>query len=131
MARLYGVVVFDDETVATVAGSDTAGILQGSWDNLLMDNYQKEVLKAKALEGFWARELAIAQEVTRYALDNTGERESESETEENLTRAEEDYNEAFDAYNTAVEALEGYQEQLGDSQEAHGADPAEAGGKGG
>jgi hypothetical protein len=117
MARLYGVVVFDDETVATVAGSDTAGILQGSWDNLLMDNYQKEVLKAKALEGFWARELAIAQEVTRYALDNTGERESESETEENLTRAEEDYNEAFDAYNTAVEALEGYQEQLGDSQE--------------
>jgi hypothetical protein len=120
LASLYGVVVFDDHSMTeiVVAGADTAGILADSWDNLLIDDYQKEVLKAKALEGFWARELAIAQEVTKYALDNTGERESESETENNLTEAQSAYDLALAEYNDAVALLEGNQNQLGDTQQA-------------
>jgi hypothetical protein len=118
LAELYGVVVFDDPRLQDIAGPDTAGILGEGWENILMDDYQKEVLKAKALEAFWAKELRIAQEVTAYALDNTGNRESEDETNTNLNNAQKDYDAALKNYNKAVAELQGYQDQMGENQQA-------------
>ncbi|MEW5815615.1 MAG: hypothetical protein AB1798_09510, partial [Spirochaetota bacterium] len=77
-----------------------------TWERVHLDTYQVEVLKARAVEKYWAGQLAIAQRLSDYANDTSSGRMTDAESEKAYEAALAAYAEAKKAYDTAVTALE-------------------------
>jgi hypothetical protein len=85
LASTYGLVVFGDPLGFGYADdpgiSGMIGALEdGSWENLFLDDYQVELLKARAVRGYWEKELEIAQAVYDYSVDTSSGRPTQAET---------------------------------------------------
>ncbi len=102
LAELYAVTVDDDGDEGPLE-EILSGTDPGS---LLLDEYQVELLKAKAVADYWERELAVAQAVDGYARDLGSGRATEAESEKDLGEALAAYAEATAAYGRGVSALE-------------------------
>jgi phage host-nuclease inhibitor protein Gam len=70
-----------------------------------LDEYQIELLRAKAVEGYWARRLEIAQAVSRYAEDLTAGRTTDAESVAAWKAAKAQYDQALTDYKTAQDNL--------------------------
>ena len=63
-----------------------------------IDELKAEKLKAQSVSRYWQRELEIAQEVDRYATDESSNAQWKEETLERLAKAREAYEKAYKAY---------------------------------
>jgi hypothetical protein len=101
------------------AGSLTDVLEPGiSSDDFYLDEYQEELLRAKAMEGYWIKRAWIAEAVLEYAADLSSGRSTEGESMRLLKEASEQYSDALSAYGSAREALSGLGGALGEAGRA-------------
>jgi hypothetical protein len=122
LASTYGLVVFGDPLGSGYADdpgiSGMIGALEnGSWENLFLDDYQVELLKARAVRGYWEKELEIAQAVYDYSVDTSSGRPTQAETRAFYERSLREYEAALVRYNSAVDSLESIKTALAGNQQ--------------
>jgi len=71
-----------------------------------LDEYQVELIRAKAMEGYWTRRADVARAVLAYATDLSSGRTTEGENLRNLAIAAEAYDEALESYRVAQAGLQ-------------------------
>lgn len=126
LAKTYGIVVFDDESV-TEAFDDgqlnealfDESLLEDplAWESFYLDSFQVELLKAKAYMQYWEKQQEIAQAVYDYASDESSTKEDAAETEAKLLSAKTDYETALSNYTELLDRLTGMGEELGALQD--------------
>ncbi|MCD6120600.1 MAG: hypothetical protein J7K04_02035, partial [Spirochaetales bacterium] len=148
IVSLYGIAVSDGLQDSGISGSDTAdsknvnkhlfsdfeggfridpllntdGLSSG--DNIFLDEYQAELIKAKTLKEYWNRQYDIALYVYNYAQDKSSDRPTEAETKKQYEQAfkvfknsRDKYEEAVDNLKAAGRNLESIKGTLGQAQE--------------
>ncbi|MCX7024138.1 MAG: hypothetical protein NT080_05890 [Spirochaetes bacterium] len=81
-------------------------VLASDPDGFHLDEYQVELLRAKATESYWNRRLAEARAVDDYARDLSSGRATSAESDARYAAALSTYEGAKDGYSMAVTALE-------------------------
>jgi len=97
------------EEFGLVLGTDRGAlntVLESSSEDFFLDEYQIELLRAKAIADYWEQRLAIAEAVSSYADDLTAGRMTEAESLQA-------WRDAKSQYDKAIAAYENFQEQLG------------------
>ncbi|HOX91860.1 MAG TPA: hypothetical protein PLC54_02990, partial [Spirochaetales bacterium] len=94
----YGI-AFESGTAADVLG-DAA-----SSEDWYLDEYQAELLRARAVRSYWERRVSVAQEVFDYASDLSAGRATEAESIQSLNLAKTAYERALLEYQLAQNAL--------------------------
>lgn len=114
----YGVTLVDEPFTPNGDELDIHGIFEaGSWETIYLDDYQIELLKARATEEYWGHQLSIAESVYDYAHDTSSNRPTEAQTMDALEAAREHLEASQSAYEEAVNELEAGGERLaGDRQ---------------
>ncbi len=127
LASTYGIVVFNDPNNASAFTED--GDLQEAllstdllydddlWESLYLDDFQVELLKSKAYEQYWSKQVEIAKAVVDYAEDNSSEKATSDETLAALNNAEGNYNTALEEYEQLVAELQKIGDELKGNQE--------------
>ncbi len=116
LASTYGIVVFNDPDSASAFTTDgelkeallSTDLLYEDdlWESLYLDDFQVELLKSRAYEQYWFKEVEIAREVLEYAEDNSSGKETADETLSALNSAENEYNNSLDEYQQLVAQLQ-------------------------
>ncbi|MBN2049758.1 MAG: hypothetical protein JW760_04885, partial [Spirochaetales bacterium] len=128
LGATYGIVVFNDESLRTAFQDDGSlndlltatgetsegdGLLDGEilyndalWEQLYLDPYQVEILKARAYMQYWQKQKIIARAVYDYAVDHSSTKEEASETEARLTETKDRYEAVLEEYRRLIEELE-------------------------
>jgi len=89
--REFGLVLgMDIAALNAVLGSDS--------EEFFLDEYQVELLRAKAIAGYWEKRLDIAEAVYKYAEDLSAGRMTEAESLNEWRSAKASYDEALAAY---------------------------------
>ncbi len=101
--QTYNLSVFGESGLDEMGLKDlTSELKNGQWEQIFLDDYQVELLKARAAASYWEKELEIAAAVTRYAEKPSSILGSEEEKNE-VDRA---WTESFDAYQKALETYQ-------------------------
>ncbi len=79
----------------------------GDEDRILLDNYQAELIRAKALKEYWDRQYDIARSVYEYAKDTSSERPTGADTAREYRQALSEFRAAEDKYREAIDKLKG------------------------
>ena len=146
LAETYGIVVFDNASLQTAFSGDElsetlldADVLlnQDAWEAVYLDEYQVELLKARAYLQYWRKQQEIAQAVWDYASDDSSTKETAEETAASLSAAKAAYDEVLAEYTSSLdrlsnistdleslqsgmetiqEEIDGYQQQLSDAR---------------
>ncbi|GEM_PF-6737333 len=74
-------------------------------DTIFLDNYQAELLKAKAIKEYWDKQYNIALSVYNYARDTSSNRPTEAETAREYQQALSDFGQARKRYEDSVDEL--------------------------
>jgi hypothetical protein len=114
LTKSYGLVVFEGKGVPeggfgsdqTIAGPIQALLDEYGWEGLYLDDYQVELLKARAVSAYWEKELAVASAVQEYAVTNDYTRETEAETLDRYNASLASYSRALEDYRASVRDLE-------------------------
>ncbi len=127
LASTYGIVVFNDPENASAFTEDgdlkeallSTDILYDDdlWESLYLDDFQVELLKSRAYEQYWAKELEIAQAVVDYAQDNSSDKATADDTLAALQDAETVYNTALETYDALVAELQNIGDKLSARQD--------------
>ncbi|MDR0447386.1 MAG: hypothetical protein LBH07_01830, partial [Treponema sp.] len=80
-------------------------VLDSSSEDFFLDEYQIELLRAKAIAGYWEQRLAIAEAVSAYAEDLSAGRMTEAESLEEWRNAKTKYDNALSLYAAIHEGL--------------------------
>ncbi|HOS35943.1 MAG TPA: hypothetical protein PKW72_08995 [Treponemataceae bacterium] len=112
LEKTYGVIVYDSPVVPANGFADNHAIRGPvdalnayGWETVCLDGYQMELVKARSVETYWEKEVAVAQAVWEYAVNETHSREGAAETLENNRNALEAYNRVLGEYRDAVAEL--------------------------
>ncbi|MDR2143487.1 MAG: hypothetical protein LBP29_03860, partial [Treponema sp.] len=81
------------------------GVLSAASEDFHLDEYQLEILRAKAVAGYWEQRLAVAEAVSVYAEELTAGRLTEAESLAEWRNAKAGYDAALEAYSTVREQL--------------------------
>ena len=149
LAETYGIVVFNNASLQTAfSGDELTGALVGedvlldqeTWEAIYLDEYQVELLKARAYLQYWQNQQEIAQAVYDYAEDDSSTKETSAETRTALTGAKAAYDDVLAEYTTSLdrlsnisvalenlqsdmetiqEEINGYQQQLAEAREQY------------
>lgn len=76
-----------------------------STEDFCLDEYQVELVRAKAIEGYWARRVEIADAVLEYAVDISSGRATAGDNIRNLEAASKAWNDALLRYDEAQAQL--------------------------
>lgn len=74
-------------------------------EDFCLDEYQVELIRAKAIEGYWARRVEIADAVLQYAVDLSSGRATAGDNIRNLQTASTAWNDALRLYDIAQAQL--------------------------
>ncbi|MCL1813086.1 MAG: hypothetical protein FWG29_06140 [Treponema sp.] len=86
-------------------GKALNAVLDLSSEDFFLDEYQIELLRAKAIAGYWEQRLAIAEAVSAYAEDLSAGRMTEAESLEQWRAAKNSYDTALVSYAEIQEKL--------------------------
>lgn len=114
LAESYCLVVFEGKDLTgggyasgqTIAGPIKELLDEYGWEDLYLDDYQVELLKARAVSAYWQKELAIAQAVYDYSVDTDYTRDTEAETLADYSTALAGYNSALASYQEKLQGLD-------------------------
>ncbi len=115
LAETYGIIVFDNPSLHTAFDEDalSSALLDNSvledddaWEAVYLDEYQVELLKARAYMRYWEKQQEIAQAVMDYASDNSSTKEDAETTRRRLADAKSSYDEALAEYTELLSNLE-------------------------
>ena len=81
-----------------------------------IDELKAEKLKAQSVSRYWQRELEIAQEVDRYARDESSNAQWKEETLERLAKARAAYEKAYKAYEKTLEKMDRTEGRINEQQ---------------
>ncbi|NOY07783.1 MAG: hypothetical protein GXP33_02945, partial [Spirochaetes bacterium] len=127
IVSLYGITISDGTPAGLSSGNPLAVDFTGGFggdvllnrdglgdeDRILLDNYQAELIRAKALKEYWDRQYDIARSVYEYAEDTSSGRPTGADTEREYRQALSEFQEAGDKYQEAVDKLKGAGKGLG------------------
>ncbi|MBN1646599.1 MAG: hypothetical protein JW874_01080 [Spirochaetales bacterium] len=118
LANSYGVVLWgnaaEQDNPLAVINSEN----QDLWEEIYLDDYQVELLKAQALKQYWDHQYEIAQAVCTYAADMSADKETAAETIADHTVKKDAYDTAQDAYDLAATGLEALSADINASRDA-------------
>ncbi len=126
LTESYGLVVFEGKRVPeggygsdrTIAGPIKELLDEYGWEGLYLDDYQVELLKARAVSAYWQKELAVAEAVREYAVTNDYTRETEAETLERYNASLDSYSRALEDYRVSVRDLEAVNDAIDEKNAA-------------
>jgi hypothetical protein len=98
LADTYGLALGDTDAAERDAESQ-------DWSELLLDDYQRELLIARGESTYWQKQVSIAEAVQAYARDTSSSRPTEAETQAAYERALTEFQAAEAAYQTTVDEL--------------------------
>lgn len=116
--------LIDDFGLAIGSGAGSlVDVLAEGTDSLsfCLDEYQVELLRAEAVEGYWSSRTSIAEAVCSYAEDLSSGRATAGDTAAGLAAARAAYDEAASAYDLARSGLARAGDGIGEASEALGA----------
>jgi hypothetical protein len=115
LGAAYGIVVFDNPSLRTAFNGDKLSVAliddsylksEKAWEGLYLDNWQIEMLKARAYMQYWEKQKIIAQCVYDYAADNSSTKDSAEQTGTKLQASKSAYDEILGQYNSLILRLE-------------------------
>ncbi|MFA6508318.1 MAG: hypothetical protein WCT14_19605, partial [Treponemataceae bacterium] len=89
-----------------------------SGEDFNLDEYQVELLRAKAVAAYWAKRVGIAEAVSAYATDISAGRATEAESVAAWTAAKAAYDTVLASYQTAQSALTNASGNVGAARDA-------------
>ncbi len=93
------------------------GLSEGGWEELFLDEYQVELLKARAVAAYWEKELSVAEQVLEYAQEDSSSRPTEAETEAEYAESLSYYRLALQEYRSRISELESADDRLSGNRE--------------
>ena len=122
LAETYGIIVFDNPSLHTAFdGEQLSGALfddsilfdEAAWEAVYLDEFQVELLKARAYMQYWEKQKEIAQAVYNYAADKSSNKEAARITMSRLEQAKADYETELESYSDHLDKLSNISTQLG------------------
>jgi hypothetical protein len=103
--------------LGTQSGSLCAVLEEGaSSEDFNLDEYQVELIRAKAVEGYWQRRVEVASAVYEYASDISAGRATEGDNVVNLQKAVVEYEQSMLDYDVACASLEAAGSAIGEAR---------------
>jgi hypothetical protein len=106
---------------ALALGSNAGGltdVLSAASEDFHLDEYQVEILRARAVAGYWEQRLAVAEAVSAYAEELTAGRQTEAESLSAWRNAKTGYDAALASYSAVQEQLRAANLSVAEAQEA-------------
>ncbi|MDR2143489.1 MAG: hypothetical protein LBP29_03870, partial [Treponema sp.] len=97
-----------EQEFALALGTNAGGltdVLSASSEDFHLDEYQVEILRARAVAGYWEQRLAVAEAVSAYAEELTAGRLTEAESLSAWRNAKAGYDAALTSYSAVQERL--------------------------
>jgi hypothetical protein len=105
---------------ALALGSNAGGltdVLNMASEDFHLDEYQVEILRARAVAGYWEQRLAVAEAVSAYAEELTAGRQTEAESLSAWRNAKAAYDAALVSYSAVQEQLRAANLSVAETQE--------------